>query len=342
MAGEIRENFNGYVFQDGRCVSIEDVDTICEEIVSKVGERGKICGILRGLVDECLNAGLLKAALAYLEKETSITDDPQGLAKIHLTAGTVFERMGDHDSAVQRYKAGLALPKGDDHTWYFLHNNLGYCLNILGLFDEAEKYCRAAIEIDERRYTYDPTTGVRVAADNGYVLTYRSGVGNLVKTDASGNVQWQRTFSGGGSTDSYSVDLTSDGGYILAGGRSSNGGDLWLAKTDSSGNLLWEKMFGGTGFEVGRSVRQTSDNGFVVAGYSNSGGSGGEDIYLVRTDASGMLLWEKWFGGTGEDRGYGVMPTADGGFAVAGRWTPVGSTSFRPVILKTDSYGNIP
>lgn len=152
MVDEIPKNFNGYVFQDGRCVSIEDADTIYQEIVSNVEDREHVRRILRGLVEECLNAGLLKAALAYLEKETLITDDPQVLAKIHLTAGTVFERMGDHDSAVQRYKAGLGLSKGDDHTWYFLHNNLGYCLNILGLFEEAEKYCRAAIEIDARRY----------------------------------------------------------------------------------------------------------------------------------------------------------------------------------------------
>lgn len=90
MADEIPENVNGYVFQDGRCVSIEDADTIYQKIVSKVEDPGQIRGILRGLVDECLNAGLMKAALAYLEKEASLTDDPKGLARIHLTTGTVI------------------------------------------------------------------------------------------------------------------------------------------------------------------------------------------------------------------------------------------------------------
>ena len=152
MSEGIPENFNGYILPDGRCVSLEDTEAIFELISLNVEDRRKVIGILRGLVDECLNAGLLGGALAYLDKERSLTDEPADLAKVHLTTGLVFERMRDYRSAADRYKEAFELPKEEGETWYFLHNNLGYCLNQLGQHDEAEKYCRTAIDLEPRRH----------------------------------------------------------------------------------------------------------------------------------------------------------------------------------------------
>ncbi|MGE5663196.1 MAG: hypothetical protein ACM31I_02570, partial [Deltaproteobacteria bacterium] len=122
-----------------------------------------------------------------------------------------------------------------------------------------------------------------MAADNGYVFTYRIGVGKLVKTDADGIVQWEKSYPGGSQTDSFAVQRTSDNGYVVASGRRSSTGsgwDVWIARTDPSGNLVWEKTFGGPGEEMGRSVRETPDGGFVAADWSSSGGTG-YDIYIV-------------------------------------------------------------
>ncbi|MBW6503945.1 tetratricopeptide repeat protein [bacterium] len=160
--------FKGHVLPDGRRVSIEDTEVMFGIISENVEDREKVCQILRGLIDECLNAGFLEAALSYLDKEFSCTDDPGRQAKIHLTSGTVFERMEDYKSAVEHYRAAFELPKEKDETWYFLHNNLGYCLNRIGLFAEAEKYCRTAIEIDPRRYNAYKNLGLAMQGQGKY------------------------------------------------------------------------------------------------------------------------------------------------------------------------------
>lgn len=179
-------------------------------------------------------------------------------------------------------------------------------------------------------WAYDPTTAVRVASDNGYLFVFRGGTGNLVKTDPTGNVQWQTTLP---TTEAFSLDLTADNGIVVAGAQ---GGNVFLTKTDGSGNVLWQRTYGAG---IGRSVRQTLDNGYVITGYVASGGN---DIILLRTDSAGTLLWQRSYGEAGDDRAYGVEPCADGGFAVSGMWTPAGSATVHPVVIKTDRDGFVP
>jgi tetratricopeptide (TPR) repeat protein len=161
-------DFKWYVLPDGRRVSIEDTEVLFGFISENVEDREYVCRILRRLIDECLDAGFLKAALSYLVKEFSLTNNPAKLAKIHLTTGTVFERMEDYKSAVEHYKAAFYLPKEKDDTWYYLHNNLGYSLNRLGMFAEAEAYCRTAIEIDPRKYNAYKNLGLAMQGQGIY------------------------------------------------------------------------------------------------------------------------------------------------------------------------------
>ena len=113
-------------------------------------------------------------------------------------------------------------------------------------------------------------------------------------------VQWTRTFGGDGFDSGQSVRQTLDGGYIIAGTTTSfgaGGKDIFLVKTNSAGNLTWSRTFGGQGDDFGYSVQPIPDGGYIIAGYTNSFGAGGMDIYLVKTDSSGNMTWQKTFGG---------------------------------------------
>ena len=128
--------------------------------------------------------------------------------------------------------------------------------------------------------------------DGGFILlgwTESFGAGGqdfwLIKTDANGNKEWDRTFGGHSSDVGYSVQQTSDGGFILLGYTWSFGAgrsDIWLIKTDANGNKQWEKTFGGDSIDVGQSVQQTSDGDFILLGYTSSFGAGLTDFWLIK------------------------------------------------------------
>ncbi|MCG2676856.1 hypothetical protein L6304_06800, partial [bacterium] len=132
---------------------------------------------------------------------------------------------------------------------------------------------------------------------------------------------WTKTYGGKGFDEGSSVQQTSDGGYIIAGCTGSFAGrwlDVYLVRTDANGNALWTKTYGGKDIDGGSSVQQTSDGGYIIAGYTESFGAGGQDVYLIRTDANGNALWTKTYGGKDNDGGSSVQQTSDGGYIIAG------------------------
>ena len=193
----------------------------------------------------------------------------------------------------------------------------------------------------------DVGRSVAQTSDGGYVVlgeTDTSGAGvpviYLVRTDTSGNKVWAKTFDGGGANHGYSVQPTSDGGFIIAGQTAGGGGGyVYLIKTDADGNKLWAKTLGRGQSDIGRSVRQTSDGGYVIAGATLSSGS--LDVYLLRTDANGDTLWTRTYGGPGDDVGYSVQLTSDGGYLITGSTTSYGAGGQDVWLIKTDSQGNI-
>ncbi len=149
--------------------------------------------------------------------------------------------------------------------------------------------------------------------------------------------QWDVRF-GGSSTDRlFSIQQTTDGGYML-GGYSNSGisgdktqttwgsTDFWMVKTDSSGVKQWDKRFGGSSSDDLTCLRQTTDGGYILGGYSNSGISGdkteasrgGYDYWVVKTDASGLKQWDKRFGGSSNEYIYSLQQTNDGGYILGG------------------------
>jgi hypothetical protein len=189
---------------------------------------------------------------------------------------------------------------------------------------------------------------VRQTSDGGYIVagyTKSFGAGKtdvyLVKTDSSGDTLWTRTYGGSYWDRGYSVQQTSDGGYIIAAETWSFGAgayDVYLLKTDSFGDTLWTRTYGGSRDEHGSSVQQTSDGGYIIAGETWSFGAGGDDVWLVKTDSSGDTLWTRTYGGSRDDRGRSVQQTADGGYIIAGCSTRFGEWDV--YLVKTDSSGN--
>jgi TolB-like protein len=165
-----------------------------------------------------------------------------------------------------------------------------------------------------------------------------------VKTDANGNIQWAKTYGGTGWDEAYSVQQTSDGGYIVAGETYSFGAgyrDIFLIKTDANGNIQWAKTYGGTDDDWAYSVQQTSDGGYIVAGWTESFGADSTDVFLIKTDANGNIIWAKTYGGTLRDVASSVQQTSDGGYIVAGYTRSFGAVFNDLFLIKTDANGNI-
>jgi hypothetical protein len=187
-------------------------------------------------------------------------------------------------------------------------------------------------------------------SDGGYAIagsTKPFGAGGedvyVVKLDANGNLQWTKTI--GGPKDDWGTSLiqTSDGGYAIAGSTFSFGAghlDVYVVKLDASGNLQGTKTIGGKGWDAGMSLIQTSDGGYAIVGATKSFGAGGEDVYVVKLDANGKLQWTKTIGGENDDRGFSLIQTSDGGYAIAGSTTSFGARERDVYVIKLDRNGD--
>jgi len=193
----------------------------------------------------------------------------------------------------------------------------------------------------ERCYSVNQTT------DGGYVvagITTDGGVGvYLFKTDANGNTLWRKSYLGLTNQVGYSMQQTTDGGFVIAGstGAGAGGGDIILIRTDSSGGLLWTKTYGGVNSDVAYSVQQTIDGGYIIGGETNSFGAGGNDIYLIKTNASGTVQWSKAYGGDSAEYSWSVRQTNDGGFIIAGSTISFGAGAYDAYLIKTAANGNL-
>lgn len=208
-------------------------------------------------------------------------------------------------------------------------------------------------------------------SDGGYIMAgytnstngdIHSNQGNndywVVKTDALGTIEWQKTYGGTFDDQANSIIQTTDGGYIIAGFSDSNNGDItnfhgdkdyWIVKIDSTGTIEWQKKYGGDDKESAYEIKQTVDGGYIVAGqtYSYDGViravngdvtnfHGGIDGWLVKLSNTGVIEWEKCFGNTEIDNFMTITQTADGGYIAAGEHAYYGYW-----VVKCNNMGNI-
>jgi len=197
----------------------------------------------------------------------------------------------------------------------------------------------------------DVGTSLIQTSDGGYAIagyTASFGAGELdvyvVKLDAKGNLQWTKTIGGPGPEIGYSLIQTSNGGYAIAGTTGSFGAgkaDVYVVKLDTNGNLQWTKTIGGPKDDWGSSLIQSSDGGYAIAGYTISFGAGGDDVYVVKLDASGNLQWTKTIGGPDREEGNSLIQTSDGGYAIAGYTKSLGAGGRDVYVVKLDANGNL-
>jgi hypothetical protein len=165
----------------------------------------------------------------------------------------------------------------------------------------------------------------------------------LVKTDSIGNIVWAKKYGGTNIDAAVCVEQTADSGYIITGNTRSfgaGGTDVYLLKTNSTGDTLWTRAYGGSSFDYGNSVWQSGDGGYLVAGYTQSFLATGSDMYLIKTDSSGALLWSRTYSGTAAEFGYGVEETQDGGIFVAGYTASFGAGFYDVYLVKENNMGN--
>ena len=190
---------------------------------------------------------------------------------------------------------------------------------------------------------------VQYLSDEGFIVGTSYGVSwpedydvYLIRTDENGDTLWTRTYGGPKRDMGYSVQQTKDGGFIIVGYTASFGAggyDVYLIRTDENGDTLWTRTYGGEDDDIGYSVQQTKDGGFIIVGKTASFGAGGYDVYLIKTDGNGDTLWTKTYGGEGDDIGYSVQQTKDGGFIIAGA-TSSFAGGYEIYLIKTNENGD--
>jgi len=216
---------------------------------------------------------------------------------------------------------------------------------------------------------YDFAWAIWTATDGGYMMgggtnTYGSGIFDywMIKTDANGTEQWNKTFGGTDNELFRGMRQTDDGGYILVGfvfpTDTSEKVYCWIVKTDADGNKAWDKKIETKHHSAGFGIRQTTDGGYIISGetvafaliigplYFYIGG----DMWLVKVDADGNKVWEKTFGRIIlESCGRCIELTDDGGYIVGGFTKGFGSSIKQvtavPIfskiwVVETDADGN--
>ncbi|HEX9981153.1 MAG TPA: T9SS type A sorting domain-containing protein [Flavobacterium sp.] len=219
---------------------------------------------------------------------------------------------------------------------YLLLATLAYCVNSFGQAPVIQwqdvaggsntDMFRSVITTSDGHYVTVGSTD----SNDGDILNHHGEFDVLLfKYDQTGNLLWKKTFGGTGQDNGTSVRQTLDGGFIICGDSESTDGDAavthtstdyWIIKTDASGTLEWQKSFGGSGYDIATDIRQTSDGGYIVIGESRSNSGdvashyGNEDIWILKLDSAGTLLWQKNYGGNGEDGPRTILQTPDGGY----------------------------
>lgn len=173
----------------------------------------------------------------------------------------------------------------------------------------------------------DLVTGARQCNDGGVIMcgyTISGAFGDndifIMKLNGRGDIVWSNLYGGSGNDQANSIEKTSDGSFIVSGTTSSFSGtfDPFTIKINQSGVIEWTKYYRFWNEDYGNAVIQTNDGGYILTGYTNSFNIGGYDIYAIKLDQSGSIMWARVYGGTTNDFGNSIRSSPEGGYIIGG------------------------
>ena len=195
---------------------------------------------------------------------------------------------------------------------------------------------------------------VKQCMDGGFILAgYSTSYGAaadiyVVKTDPYGIKEWDKVYGGNNLDRAYEIIETHDGHFIIVGvtnspGISHRNDDIWLQKIDGQGNTIWRNAYGESNHEVGYDVVELPDGGFLVLGYKNFYDVSGKDIYLIRTDSVGTIVWAKTYGSSMvfDEIGYSIHEAYPSGYLICASTNSRDNGWFDPQVIKIDYDGNM-
>ncbi|MBL4658332.1 MAG: SprB repeat-containing protein, partial [Flavobacteriales bacterium] len=237
---------------------------------------------------------------------------------------------------------------------------LSHCLNSIQDYDEISIDCGGVqcAECSPGIPTFQSAIGgptsefgysVTQTSDGGYIVggytnSYGQGSNDLylVKTNSLGDTAWTKTYGGTSIDDGYTVQQTTDGGYLMVGSTQMGPGgqSIYVVKVNSVGDSIWERAYGGASSDDARGAVETIDGGYVIAGSTYNQGAGTSDAYLFKINGLGDTLWSRSYGGTSSEYFQDVKQTIDGGFIVTGTTQSFGAGGIDVYLIKTDSLGD--
>ena len=196
----------------------------------------------------------------------------------------------------------------------------------------------------------DYVNSIQPTSDGGFIIagsTESYGAGGhdylLIKINSEGNMQWNKTFGGNNTDLSYFSHQTSDGGFIIIGTSTlyDKEGDIWLIKINSTGEMVWNKTFGNENTNRGFYVQQISDEEYIIAGDTWSDNDTDSDLWIIKIDDIGNMLWNITFGGNKHEYCNSVLQTIDNGFIILGNTISFGAGSADIWLIKINSSGEL-
>jgi len=166
----------------------------------------------------------------------------------------------------------------------------------------------------------------------------------VVKIDDQGELEWSRLYGANENEYGYAAVQTADDEYVIGGFAEDIGAglrDMLLFKTNTFGDTLWTKIYGGFTIDAAQDLQATPEGGYILAGQTFSYGAGDSDVFIIKTDGQGDVIWQKAYGGSEFDLANSIAPTNDGGYIIAGEAESFGAGDADCYLLKIDSDGNL-